>query len=77
MSLEHEPPGVWRAICDTCGDSFVLDADDDAERDQAEDELEGKGWVARPVEIGKFAADEAGVRKYKVEYHEHDCSDCA
>lgn len=76
MSLEHEPPGVWRATCDTCGDSLVLDTDGDDDRETAEDELDRRGWEARPVETGKFAADGAGLRKYKVEYHEHDCADC-
>lgn len=76
MSLEHEPPGVWRATCDTCGDSLVLDADDKDDRDQAEGELEERGWEARPPETAKFAADGAGLRKFKVEYLEHDCPDC-
>lgn len=74
MTIEREPPGIWRAVCDGCGDAETLDGD--LEYDEAEQELADKGWVARPVETVKFPTDLGGDRRHKVQYREHDCADC-
>lgn len=75
MTIEREEPGIWRAVCDRCGDEETLDGD--LEYDEAEQELVDKGWAARAVETVKFPADYSGDRKHRVEYREHDCPDCA
>lgn len=74
MTIEREPPGVWRAVCDSCGDDLLLDTEGD--RAEADEELRDRGWVARPVDSVRFANGPWGSRKLRVEYHEHDCPDC-
>lgn len=69
MTIEREPPGIWRAVCDGCGDAETLD-------DEAEQQLVDLGWKARPVETIKFSIDVGGGRRHKVQYREHDCADC-
>jgi len=73
VTVEREPPGVWRAVCDSCGDDLLLDTE--GERDEADEELRDRGWAFRPVDVVWFPGDSA-TRKLRVEYHEHDCPDC-
>lgn len=73
MTIEREPPGIWRAVCDSCGDDLLLDTEGD--RAEADEELRDKGWAFRPVDVVRFPGDYGG-RKQRVEYHEHDCPDC-
>lgn len=75
MTIEREPPGIWRAVCDACGDALLLDTE--GERAEADKELRNRGWVARPVDSVKFVDGPGYLRKRRVEYHEHDCPDCA
>lgn len=74
MTIEREPPGVWRAVCDTCGDAILLDAE--GSRQEADEELHERGWKFRPVDVVQFPTDYSGSRKQRVEYHEYDCPDC-
>lgn len=74
MTIEREPPGIWRAVCDSCGDDLLLDTE--GERDEADEELRDRGWAFRPPEAVRFPVDYSGTRKLRVEYHEHDCPDC-
>jgi hypothetical protein len=74
--MEREEPGVWRIVCDSCGEALTLDTDGDDPREDAEQEAAGRDWVARPPETAKFTTD-FGARKFTVEYREHDCPDCA
>ena len=72
MTIEREPPGIWRAVCDSCGDDLLLDTE--GGRAEADEELRDRGWVARPVDVVRFPGS---GRKHRVEYHEHDCPECA
>lgn len=74
MTIEREEPDVWVAYCDGCGERLVLDVDGRSEREEAEADLEEKGWTARKPATAKFANS---MPTYKVEYLEHDCLDCA
>lgn len=67
MTIERERDGLWRVVCDSCGDDRFLEGDD------VETLVGGSGWVARPPETVKFVQS-GGLR---VTYREHACSDCA
>ena len=72
MTIEREPPGVWRAVCDSCGDDLLLGTE--GERDEADEELRDRGWAFRPASFYWF--EKGTAASYRVEYHEHDCPDC-
>lgn len=73
MTIERDDEaGIWRAVCDGCGDSLWLETESD-DRDDAAAELEELGWTARPTVVVKFPG---GGSAYRETYAEHDCPDC-
>lgn len=76
MTLQYEPPGVWRAICDSCGDDTVLDDTDEDDRAGAEQELRDRGWDIGPPEQVNFSGGLESTR-YSEQFENHSCPDCA
>lgn len=74
MTIEKQPPGVWYACCDSCGDLVELDTDPDDDFTDAVAEVKEKGWRCNPPDSVKFPVD--GGRKHRVTYWTHDCPDC-
>lgn len=76
MTIEKQPPGLWFAWCDQCGEKKELDTDPDDDFVDAVDEVKSMGWKICPPETAKFATDLSGARKHKVTYWTHLCTDC-
>lgn len=67
MTIQREPPGIWRVVCDTCGDDILLDTE--GSRKEADDEVYARGWSFRLVRSLEYG-------KRQPAYHEHNCPDC-
>ena len=48
MTIEKQPPGLWFAFCDTCGERIELDTDPDDEFTEAVAEVKQRGWRICP-----------------------------
>lgn len=77
MTLEREEPGVWFATCDECGDRLLCETDGNAERADAQDEIEELGWQTQKPETVKYYDGPGLSRKNRVTYETHLCPDCS
>ena len=68
MTVERERPGLWRVVCDACGDDLFLEGDD------VEALVIESGWTPLPPETITYRAASSPSR---VTYREHACPDCA
>lgn len=76
MTIEKQPPGVWFACCDQCGDLLELDTDPDDEFPTAVAEIKALGWRICPPETVKFAEGAGFAQKMRTTYWTHLCPDC-
>jgi hypothetical protein len=76
MTIEKQPPGLWFAFCDSCGEKRELDTDPDDDFTDAVAEIRAAGWAINAPENAKFADGAGFARKVKVTYWTHDCPDC-
>lgn len=76
MTIEKQPPGLWFACCDDCGDLIELDTDPDDDFTDAVAEVKERGWrIFKPETVKHY--DGMGMRKsMKVTYWRHQCPDC-
>lgn len=76
MTIEKQPPGLWFAFCDQCGEKAELDTDPDDPFTDAVAEIKELGWRICPPDTVKFQ-DGPGFRKtMKQTYWTHLCPDC-
>lgn len=71
MTLVYEDPGIWRAICDKCGDETILETDDENAPEDAEQELLENDWEIGAPEQVPFPGGQ-----YSQLYQNHRCADC-
>lgn len=76
MTIEKQPPGVWFAFCDQCGEKRELDTDPDDEFVDAVAEIKTLGWRVCPPDTVKFPTDGGTTRRHRVTYWTHLCPDC-
>ena len=74
MTIEKEPPGLWYAYCDKCGERKELDTDPDDDFKEAVSDVKALGWKVCPPETVKYATDLGSSRR--VTYWTHLCTDC-
>lgn len=76
MTIEKQPPGLWFAFCDGCGERRELDTDPDDEFTDAVAEIKQLGWRIKPPESVKYANGPGFARTHKTTYWQHHCPDC-
>ena len=76
MTIEKQPPGLWFAFCDQCGEKVELDTDPDDEFTDAVADVKALGWRICPPETIKFADGLSIRRVRKTTYWTHLCPDC-
>lgn len=76
MTIEKQPPGLWFAFCDQCGDKAELDTDPDDAFTAALAEIKELGWRICPPEMVKYAEGASIARVNKTTYWTHLCPDC-
>ena len=76
MTIEKQPPGLWFAFCDVCGEKSELETDPDDDFLDAVAEIKEAGWKANPPELVKYEHGPGFTRKMRVTYWTHECPDC-
>jgi hypothetical protein len=76
MTIEKQPPGLWFACCDDCGETVELDADPDDDFREAVAEVKAKGWRVCPPETVKYQEGLSFKKRLRVTYWTHLCPDC-
>ncbi len=76
MTIEKQPPGLWFACCDDCGELVELDTDPDDEFTDAVADVKALGWRICPPQTVKFAEGISMAKRVKRTFWTHLCGDC-